>query len=122
MKHSKYWMVLLVVSLPMTLWSCPGNGDDDDDDNGGSGSSSCFFSCQGAYGENHACDTDADALDDCETWAHDSCGEQDLLEWELAAGCGGCSSDCAPSWYGDQGDDDDDSYGDDDTYWDDDTY
>jgi len=80
----------------------------------------CGDPCQEVW--NHACDTAADALDDCETYAHDSCGSQDLLEWELADGCAGCSSDCAPSWYGDIGDDDDDSYGDDDTYWDDDTY
>ncbi len=114
MNNWKIWTAVIVIALPLIMWACPVAYDDDDD---GSGSSSCFYGCQGAYGENWACDTDPDALADCETWAYDSCGDLSTLDWEVVEDCGGCNADCAPSWYGSGDDDDDDTYGDDDTYY-----
>ncbi len=111
----KIWIAVTLFTLPLVLWACPVAYDDDDD---ASGSASCFYGCQGAYGDNWYCTTEPDALADCETWAYDSCGDMAMLDHEAVDDCGGCNDDCAPSWYGASGgDDDDDTYGDDDTYY-----
>jgi hypothetical protein len=100
MSRSEIVALVTALVLGCCLAGCPVYYDDDDDDAAGSGS--CFYLCEGAYGDVSACDTSADATgseEACEDWAREDCGDMPWRVAEWVEDCDGCDEACAPDFY-----------------------